>query len=425
MQSTWLSLLCFHAGASSEGGEVTSMLQVQRRGADFHESELSKQIPTDSYGKIDYLYTFAAAPTKKRGGFKDGQSIDGCWKGMRTFGRNALGWPDFVPKAHFDYHHPEMDVLEIQVDKEKTEAFKEANRNQPFARTTLDDEGQFGFTADETRRNRPLAFDIIDGEYATYKCSAKYAGKENLDNSEVGRGTTKLTKFPNDAMMCLSGYCHINLYYFNYPQIKERLAWTDVDVANPDFGDLFWLYGTNKDTEANWNFAKSMELAAQNGYRIVGAATVTNPKWWTADQDRQLLYQKEETPRRNSCVLAIEGSDMSIGDYADNLNWVIGRNFCGFTDVQPGYVDATRMMIRNSNFTWNIKQHLPFCDGLTVTGHSQGGAIAHIYSACVNSNREDTEVDDEHHDFNTIKWQRQTPRLLDPVSAEDFPYWRN
>lgn len=399
------------------------MLQVQRRGAEIHESEKGKQIPSDKYGKIDFLYTFAAAPTKKRGGFPNGQADDGCWKGMRTFGRNALGWPDFVPKAHWDYHHPQMDVLEIQVDKDKTQDFKSNNVNERFASTTLDGNGQFGFVADQTRRNRPLAFDIIDGDFQTYKCKDGFAGEMNLNNSV--KGSTKLTQFPNDAIMCLSLYCHVNLYYFNYPKIKERLAWTDTDVEDPDFSDLFWLYGTTKDTEANWNFATSMELARQNGYRVVGASTVTNPKWWTADQDRQMLYQKIDEPRKNSCVLAIEGSDMSIGDYADNLNWVIGRNFCGFKDVQPGYVDATRMMIRNTNFTWNIKQKLPFCDGVTVTGHSQGGAIAHIYSACVNSKRSEPEVEDDQYDFNTIKWVSQTPEELDEVSADDFPYWRN
>lgn len=400
------------------------MLQVQRRGAEVQENEKSKQTPSDTYGKIDFLYTFAAAPSKKRGGFRNGQADDGCWQGMRTFGRNALGWPDFVPKAHWDYHHPEMDVLEIQVDKDATETFKANNLNQPFAQTQLDNNGQFGFVAEETRRNRPLAFDIIDGDFQTYKCTSKFAGPANLDNSTT-TGTV-LTKLPNDAIMCLSGYCHINLYYFNYPKIKGRLAWTDENVADPDFGDLFWLYGTTKDTEALWNFEKSMELATRNGYRVVGAATVTNPKWWTRDQDRQMLYQKIDEPRRNSCVLAIEGSDMSIGDYADNLNWVIGRNFCGFKDVQPGYVEATRMMIRNSNFTWNIKQKLPFCDGVTVTGHSQGGAIAHIYSACVNSDDSSTDgIEDDQYDYNTIKWVRQEPAVLDEVSAEDFPFWRN
>jgi hypothetical protein len=419
-----LSLLAFHVGASSDSVEVTSMLQLQRRGVNFQDGQTSRQIPNDNFMKVDYLYTFAAAPSKKNSGFKNGQAADGCWSGMRTFGRNALGWPDFVPKAQWDYHHPEMDVLEIQVDKDATQAFKEANRNQPFANTQLDDQGQFGFTSDETRRNRPLAFDIIDGDYQTYKCADKHPGKLKLDNSELDT-SKKLTQFPNDAIFCLSGYCHINLYYFNYPKIKERLAWTDESVANPDFGELFWLYGTNKDTEALWNFEKSMELARQNGYRVVGAATVTNPKWWTADQDRQMLYQKIDAPRKNSCVLAIEGSDMSIGDYADNLNWVTGRNFCGFKDVQPGYTDATRMMIRNSNYTWNIKTKLPFCDGLTVTGHSQGGALAHIFSACVNSNRAETEVEDDQHDYNTIKWERRTPVELPEVSAEDFPYWRN
>lgn len=426
MPTSLLSCFLLHAAvATSDNGEVTSMLQVQRRGAELLEesAQVVKKARTDNFGKVDYLYTFAAAPSKKKGGFKNGQSNDGCWKGLRTFGRNALGWPDFVPKAHWDYHHPEMDVLEIQVDKDATAAFKAANKDQNFAYTRLDSQGQFGFQAEETRRKKPLAFDIIDGDFETYKCADKFAGKVKLDNSELG--DTELTKFPNDAIMCLSGYCHINLYYFNYPKIKERLAWTDENVADPDMGDLFWLYGTTKDVEANWIFQKSMDLARENGYKVVGAATVTNPKWWTRDQDRQMLYQKIDEPRKNSCVLTIEGSDMSIGDYADNLNWVVGRQFCGFRDVQPGYVDATRMMIRNTNFTWNIKEKLPFCNGLTVTGHSQGGAIAHIYSACINSNRADLEDEDDQHDFNTVKWEKQTPVELEEVKAEDFPYWRN
>lgn len=423
MLSISLSFLCFHVGASSEGGEVTSMLQVQRRGAESRESESSRQIPRDNYGKIDYLYTFAAAPTKKRSGFKNGQAADGCWKGMRTIGRNAVGWPDFVPKAHWDFHHPEMDVLEIQVDKDATQAFKAANQNQLLANTQLDAQGQFGVTGDETPRNRPRSWDIIDGTYQTYKCADKYAAKV-LENGKTK--LTRLTKFPNDAIMCLTEYCHVNLYYFNYPKIKERLAWTEETEAEPDFSELFWLYGTAKDTEALWLLDKTKELARLNGYRIVGAATVSNPRWWTADQDRQLLYQKIDAPRKNSCVLTIEGSDLSFGDWADNLNAVIGRSFCGFKDVHPGFVDATRMMIRNTNYTWNIKQKLPFCDGLTVSGHSQGGAIAHIIAACINSNRDETpEVEDDQYDFNTIKWERQDPEELPEVSAEDFPYWRN
>jgi len=103
-------------------------------------------------------------------------------------------------------------------------------------------------------------------------------------------------------------------------------------------------------------------------------------------KDYVWLYQSAAS---FDCMLIFEGTD-DVADWLDNLD--IGRsNFCGFSGVHRGFLNELTRMVRGVDFLQNIMPLLPKCRQLHVGGHSLGGAIATLFSACANRVIEDGE----------------------------------
>merc|ERR1719221_193497 len=116
-------------------------------------------------------------------------------------------------------------------------------------------------------------------------------------------------------------------------------------------------------------------------------------------------------PSTKNCVLSWQGTTSErVLDWFDNLNF-FDVTFCGLGEyLHGGFVDQLRTILDTQSFRNNIQTKLPKCNELTVVGHSLGGALAALYSYCLNAGSSGGA------DNNRVKFTRySTPRVISPV----------
>jgi len=136
------------------------------------------------------------------------------------------------------------------------------------------------------------------------------------------------------------------------------------------------------------------------GWKLVGTAL------WELKETHLI-----QSPDTLDCILTFQGTTSNrMLDWYDNLRFRAGE-FCGLEDrVHAGFRDQLRAVVTTEDFQQNIQTKLPKCNGLTVAGHSLGGALAALFSACVNNAPADNV------DYKHIMWTRESPALLEPIA---------
>jgi len=193
---------------------------------------------------------------------------------------------------------------------------------------------------------------------------------------------------------------------FNYAcgQNRENWGWTSVNLHFQDVyesradqlsGDARTL--TKYFVQASYYQAQ----AAANKVRPSGYNLVGSSEW---DSKETHLYQH---PSSKNCVLSWQGSAADrILDWWDNLRFY-DVDFCGAGEnVHGGFVDQLRTILDTNSFKNNIQSKLPKCNELTVVGHSLGGALAAIYSYCLNKGTAGGS------DYDRVKFTKSTPQTL-------------
>jgi len=196
---------------------------------------------------------------------------------------------------------------------------------------------------------------------------------------------------------------------FNYPcgEHREEWGWSKVSLHSKD------LYESNADllsgdarTLTKYFVAASYQQAqaAANSVRPSGYNLVGSSEW---DDKETHLYQH---PSSNNCVLSWQGTTGDrLLDWWDNIRFY-DVSFCGAGEnVHGGFVDQLRTILDTQSFKNNIQNKLPRCNELTVVGHSLGGALAAIYSYCLNKGSAGGS------DYNRVKFTKSTPAALPPL----------
>lgn len=113
------------------------------------------------------------------------------------------------------------------------------------------------------------------------------------------------------------------------------------------------------------------EVASQRGRRLVGRAV--------EGDDSSALFQD---PSNFDCVVTFRGTD-GWSDWVNNLD-ADTVDFCGFSGVHKGFVNEFKQIVSTDNFRRNVRDKLPNCAKVHASGHSLGGALAELFTACAN-----------------------------------------
>jgi len=120
------------------------------------------------------------------------------------------------------------------------------------------------------------------------------------------------------------------------------------------------------------------------GWKMVHAVQLTSR--WTSDKDNFAVYWYEEG---KECALAVAGTDNPF-DFHDNFNGGT-KSGCGFDDIiHAGYMGEVDDLLNSCGFQ---QEFMPFLSGgncsggVHVVGHSLGGGVSSLFSACANNPR--------------------------------------
>lgn len=122
------------------------------------------------------------------------------------------------------------------------------------------------------------------------------------------------------------------------------------------------------------------------------------------DLDRVLVLQHDEL----ECSIVFQGSQ----GLPDLLSFVEswGTGYCGFSNTHTGVRNELWTITNHPDYNHSIKPKLEKCKSVTCIGHSLGGALCELFTACANSGR---RVDP---DYQLLAWSpASSPEKLPEV----------
>lgn len=280
---------------------------------------------TSGAGKVDMLYTYGA-PGSASPSLRNPHHRNGCFPGMRTWsGRrylNLTGTSDAVPQVTWTlgYRHAWMDSYDFDVRDQGT-----------VRKTTCSQEAEY--------EPRGRVIDPILHARTWY---------------------VNVAHTISDAMGNLTDIATIGSYFSDENYVRRRIE------------------------AQGWKY---ISMASHPGSGITGGP-----------QQVHLVQH----PRTLECLITFQGSD-SPQDWV--ANFATGKShFCGFVDrdercdfqfggecpvkrkgnsfVHLGFRDHMRRMVRSQEFQRNIRPKFQHCSKLNVAGHSLGGAVSELFTAC-------------------------------------------
>jgi hypothetical protein len=136
---------------------------------------------------------------------------------------------------------------------------------------------------------------------------------------------------------------------------------------------------------------------APMGWRLVSSALV-------GKEDVSHLMQEESSLR---CILTFEGSD-SFNDWITDAK-IIRVPFCGLPmRAHLGFKSELMRLVSGTQWQANIRPKLGKCSSVDAVGHSLGGAVASLFTACV-------DFQNGSEDYQNMSWSVQAPQLMSSV----------
>jgi len=270
-------------------------------------------------GQVDWLYTYGA-PGFSSPPMQHPTNKDGKFLGLRTWQTTADGWVDMVPvvTALALMWHPLMD-----------------------------------------------AEDIASGRAPT-----------------THSASTQVTGWPRSIWGSVA--LHLQQGYENVTRQRGCDSWTAYTMFSTHVG-----YLTNPSEAAS--------VVAPYGWEVAGFGYVPAESGTVGGAQESYLLQN---PQTFECVLTFQGTN-NDRDWLANLAFV-PRAFCGFVRqsetcnalssckvrdsrgafVHWGFAQNLRKMVSSESWQNTIHANLGKCSAVYATGHSLGGAMASLFTAC-------------------------------------------
>jgi len=309
-------------------------------------------------GKVDFLATYGA-PGAGSPGLQHQTNTDGSLPGMRTWTRDGT-WVDIVPvvTSAIWLWHPVMS-------------------------------------------GRSIAAREDEGKPVTYNASAE---------------TSRLPGYPSLSSIPL----HKRLVYVNAEAVNAE-ARRGCDRWNSFAIIANWI-GYEQDP------IKATELADRYGWNLAGTAYHPGLTGWIGGPQVSHLLQNQETLE---CVLTFQGTQVRRDWYAniafrpthfcgmtepDETCWLFGFDTCKVRKPRGsfahyGFAENLRKMVQEPQWQETIRANLGKCSAVYTAGHSLGGAVASLFTACTSSNMTKDDFGYEE-DFGHMWWTKGEPGLI-------------
>jgi len=148
------------------------------------------------------------------------------------------------------------------------------------------------------------------------------------------------------------------------------------------------------------------EAVKEMGWRLVGQGYDDGSGNLAGGGQVSNLFQR---PSTLECILTFQGSS-SAGDWIANLD-AVAREFCGRSErAHGGFRNHLRRITRNPSWQSEVRPHLGKCGKVYVAGHSLGGAMAELFTACAANPPAAGEEASE--DYSFISWVKEEPTQL-------------
>mmetsp|Transcript_57543 Transcript_57543/g.168518 ORF Transcript_57543/g.168518 Transcript_57543/m.168518 type:complete len:405 (-) Transcript_57543:68-1282(-) len=139
-------------------------------------------------------------------------------------------------------------------------------------------------------------------------------------------------------------------------------------------------------------------------WKLVAKETLVSGSGALYDEDPMMLFQDHETL---DCMVTIAGINYFGKEIATAITVELG-SFCGFEGIHTGYRDQFRQL---AELLWpRLQLKLPKCRTVSCAGHSMGGALCELLTACVNSQRTSEP------DYQQLSWTPQEPAALPEIT---------
>lgn len=312
-----------------------------------------------SDGEVDFLYTFGA-PGAGSPGLQNQRSNNGCFNGLRAWqtlkGRIWGKWVDIAVRItnYVWYAHAKITVLDIQ-------------------------------TGDVENSWNPVVCDDTTSMKLTWEPAYLYFGTAGL---------------------------HMQPKYIASMHTMDQPWLTNMSIFAADTA-----YEKNPD-DVRENIVK-------HGWRLAGSAL--HPGGWLYG-GRQISHLIQQ-PETLECVVTFQGT-ASLQGWVSNFDW-LSTHFCGLSlpgescrfhmfgcktrqprgsFVHSGFSGRLRVLAKSVEWQHNVHRFLPSCKKVHVVGHSLGGSMGELFSACVSRAPAPEEFGWE--DYKWIGWKTGTPTAL-------------
>jgi hypothetical protein len=147
-------------------------------------------------------------------------------------------------------------------------------------------------------------------------------------------------------------------------------------------------------------------------WRLVGANMLKDPNFYS-DYDWVTLVQNVHTL---DCILTFDSADLTWPFSERRLALHLKKeDFCGCKQcAHAGFRQELLATVQNEEYQASIPPKLQYCDRVTVTGYSIGGATSDLFTYCANSG----SVGDP--DYDLISWTKSTPKLMTEITEKEF-----
>jgi len=195
------------------------------------------------------------------------------------------------------------------------------------------------------------------------------------------------------------------------PRLKEvSINKTSFSSKEPFVSSYGFVRVAYKQYDSTVHAKEDIAQRLGSNWKVVARETLIAGAGSMYDEDPVMIVQDQTSL---DCVIAFAGIN-NYGNELASATTISQSDFCGFQGVHLGFRDELRR-ITTALFP-QLRPKLSRCSRVTCAGHSMGGSLCELFSACVNSQRSTNA------DFHLMNWTKMPPQILPEITEGNVVY---